>query len=67
MPCHLKDGLSEAAIATAARRAGIDMLRLTGLYASQPAAAGFLMGFAAYTEKEMEEAVGKLAALFRLA
>jgi hypothetical protein len=26
---------------------------------------GFLMGFAAYTEKEMEDAVGKLAALFR--
>ncbi|GJL35244.1 GntR family transcriptional regulator [Enterobacter hormaechei] len=65
MPCYLKDGLSETAVAAAARRAGIDMLGLTGLYASKPASPGFLLGFAAYTEKEMEDAVGKLAALFR--
>lgn len=65
MPCYLKDGLSDTAVAAAARRAGIDMLGLTGLYASKPASPGFLLGFAAYTEKEMEDAVGKLAALFR--
>ncbi|XWJ93703.1 PLP-dependent aminotransferase family protein [Phytobacter ursingii] len=64
MPCYLKDGLSETVVADAARRAGIDMLGLTGLYASKPASPGFLLGFAAYTEKEMEDAVEKLATLF---
>ena len=66
MPCHLRKGISEAAVAAAARRAGIDMLGLAELYANEPASTGFLMGFAAYTEKEIEEAVEKIAALFRL-
>ncbi|MCK6825303.1 PLP-dependent aminotransferase family protein [Enterobacter kobei] len=65
MPCHLRHGLSEKDIATAARRADIDMLGLTGLYAGSPASTGFLMGFAAYTEREIEDAVKKLAAIFR--
>ena len=64
MPCHLRHGLSEKDIATAARRADIDMLGLTGLYAGSPASTGFLMGFAAYTEREIEDAVKKLAAIF---
>lgn len=66
MPCHLRKGISEAAVAAAARRAGIDMLGLAELYANEPASTGFLMGFAAYTEKEIEDAVEKIAALFRL-
>lgn len=57
MPCHLKHGLSEKEIATAARRAGVDILGLTNLYAGPPASTGFLMGFAAYTEREIEDAV----------
>ena len=65
MPCHLRHGLSEKDIATAARRADIDMLGHTGLYAGSPASTGFLMGFAAYTEREIEDAVKKLAAIFR--
>lgn len=64
MPCHLRHGLSEKDIATAARRADIDMLGLTGLYAGSPVSTGFLMGFAAYTEREIEDAVKKLAAIF---
>ena len=65
MPCHLKHGISEKEIATAARRAGVDILGLTNLYAGPPASTGFLMGFAAYTEREIEDAVKKLAAIFR--
>lgn len=65
MPCHLRHGLSEKDIATAARRADIDILGLTGLYAGSPVSTGFLMGFAAYTEREIEDAVKKLAAIFR--
>ena len=41
MPCHLKHGLSEKEIATAARRAGVDILGLTNLYAGPPASTGF--------------------------
>ena len=64
MPCHLRHGLSEKDIAAAARRADIDILGLTGLYAGSPVSTGFLMGFAAYTEREIEDAVKKLAAIF---
>ncbi|WP_457946519.1 MocR-like pyridoxine biosynthesis transcription factor PdxR [Enterobacter mori] len=66
MPCLLKHGISEKEIAAAARHAGVDILGLTGLYAGPPGATGFLMGFAAYTEREIEDAVKKLAAIFRL-
>ncbi|MGK9174040.1 PLP-dependent aminotransferase family protein [Yokenella regensburgei] len=66
MPCHLRHGISETEIALAARRKGIDMLGLTALYAAEPASTGFLMGFAAYNEKELEDAVEALAAIFRL-
>ncbi|EPC4022813.1 PLP-dependent aminotransferase family protein [Enterobacter kobei] len=65
MPCHLRHGLSEKDITTAARRADIDILGLTGLYAGSPVSTGFLMGFAAYTEREIEDTVKKLAAIFR--
>ena len=65
MPCHLRLGISEAEIAVAARRAGVDILGLTELYAGSPASTGFLMGFAAYTEREIEDAVKQLAAIFR--
>jgi GntR family transcriptional regulator/MocR family aminotransferase len=64
MPCHLREGIAEAEIALAARRADVDMLGLTALYAGQPASTGFLMGFAAYNEREIESAVLKLAAIF---
>lgn len=66
MPCLLKHGISEKEIAAAARHAGVDILGLTGLYAGLPGSSGFLMGFAAYTEREIEDAVKKLAAIFRL-
>ncbi|WP_297203265.1 PLP-dependent aminotransferase family protein [uncultured Pluralibacter sp.] len=67
MPCHLRPGISENVIADAARRAGIDMLELTRLYMDHPAFSGFLMGFAAYTEQEIERAVMALASIFRQA
>ncbi|MGY5957236.1 PLP-dependent aminotransferase family protein [Kosakonia sp. BK9b] len=65
MACRLRPGISETAIAVAARRAGIDMLGLSDLYVNSPTSTGFLMGFAAYTEEEIEDAVEKIAAIFR--
>lgn len=61
MPCILKTGLDEAAVLKAARAEGIELMGLSGLYASGQGEAGFLMGFAAYDPGEMELAIVKLA------
>lgn len=61
LPCVLKPGLAERPLIDAARQAGIDLLGLSGLYASGEAEQGFLLGFAAYTEHELEAAVVLLA------
>jgi len=61
MPCMLTGDISEREAVEAARRVGIDVLGLSGLYATGQAEAGFLMGFAAYTPAELETAVRKLA------
>ncbi|MCQ4323873.1 GntR family transcriptional regulator [Stutzerimonas stutzeri] len=65
MPCLLTSGLSEQAAINAARRAGIELMGLTGLHASSDCRAGFLMGFAAYTPTELEAAVKQLACAFQ--
>ncbi len=65
MPCVLTCDLSESAAIDAARRAGLDLMGLTGLHASTDRKAGFLMGFAAYTPYELEMAVKKLATVLR--
>ena len=65
MPCLLTCGLSEGAVVQAARRAGIELLGLSGLYAGDGGPPGFLMGFAAYTPDEIEIAVKKLASVFQ--
>lgn len=57
--------LSESAAIDAARRVGIELLGLSALYAAGGGAAGFLMGFAAYTPLEIEVAVRKLANALR--
>ena len=49
----------------AARRAGIDLLGLGGLYAGEADQAGFLMGFAAHAPDELEAAVRGLASVLR--
>lgn len=67
MPCELTGDMQEATAIDAARRAGIELLGLSSLYASGKGKAGFLMGFAAYTPNEIEVAVSKLATAFRAA
>ncbi|MDO3443975.1 PLP-dependent aminotransferase family protein [Agrobacterium sp. V1] len=65
MSCVLTGDLSERAAIDAARRVGIELLGLSGLYAAGDPKAGFLMGFAAYTPLEIEEAIKKLAKALR--
>lgn len=62
MPCVFIRDIPEQAAIDAARRAGIELLGLSGLHArGKPANAGFLMGFAAHAPAELEVAVKKLA------
>jgi len=63
MPCMLTRDIPEREAVDAARRAGIDLLGLTELYASNKHKAGFLMGFAAHTPGELEIAVKKLVSV----
>ncbi|AVR87236.1 PLP-dependent aminotransferase family protein [Thauera aromatica] len=70
MPCVFIRDIPEREAIDTARRAGIDLLGLTALHASNEHAskeqrAGFLMGFAAYTPTELEVAVKKLADVLR--
>ncbi|MNL46931.1 HTH-type transcriptional regulatory protein GabR [compost metagenome] len=65
MPCMLTCGLPERAAIDAGRRVGVELLGLSGLYASSQGRPGFLMGFAAYTPAELEAAVRKLASAFQ--
>lgn len=65
LSCVLKEGLSEQAAIDAARRAGIELLGLSGLHASGEGQPGFLMGFAAYDPAELETAVRRLAGALR--
>ena len=65
MPCVCIRDASELETVAAARRAGIDLLGLTALHASSRHKAGFLMGFAAHTPKELAIAVERLADVLR--
>ena len=63
MPCLFVRDIPERAAVDAARRAGVDLLGLTGLYADPGAhRGGFLMGFAAHAPGEQDIAIKKLAA-----
>lgn len=65
MPCVLTCDIEERDAIHAARRAGIDLMGLSALHATERAKPGFLMGFAAYTPAELEVAIVKLAAAFK--
>ena len=65
MPCAFTRNIPEREAVEAARRAGIDLLGLTALHASNRHRAGFLMGFAAHAPHELEIAVKKLANVLR--
>lgn len=61
MPCMMTCDIPERAAIDAGRRAGVELLGLSALHAGDDGKAGFLMGFAAYTPAEIEDAVRKLA------
>jgi GntR family transcriptional regulator/MocR family aminotransferase len=61
MPCILTGPISEGVAIGAARRVGIELTSLSGLYAAPGGQPGWLMGFAAYTPEEIDIAVRKLA------
>ncbi|GKX43088.1 GntR family transcriptional regulator [Pectobacterium carotovorum subsp. carotovorum] len=65
MPCIFIRDIPEHDAVESARRAGIDLLGLTALYASGHHKAGFLMGFAAHAPHELEAAVKTLAKVLR--
>ena len=65
MPCVFIRDVPEPEAVESARRAGIDLLGLTGLYMSSHHKAGFLMGFAAHAPHELDVAVKKLAHVLR--
>lgn len=65
MPCILTCNISEQAVLEAARRSDIELLGLSALYAKDEGEAGFLLGFAAYTPAELENAIRKLEKIFQ--
>ncbi|SEI60333.1 PLP-dependent aminotransferase family protein [Achromobacter sp. NFACC18-2] len=65
LPCLFVRDLPESQTVEMARRAGVDLLGLSALHASNAHRAGFLMGFAAYSPREMEIGVRKLAGVLR--
>lgn len=64
MPCVFLCDIPEREVVDAARNAGVDLLGLTALHASNRHKAGFLMGFAAHAPGELEIAVKKLVSIF---
>ncbi|OXR48124.1 GntR family transcriptional regulator [Pusillimonas sp. T2] len=66
MPCLLNKNISEKKLVDSAKKAGVDLLGLSSLHASDPLKAGFLMGFAAHAPHEMEVAIKKLAGIMRV-
>ncbi len=66
IPWKLICDIAEHRVIEAARKEGIELTGLTGLYISAPPEPGFLLGFAAYTAEELEVAVKTLAKVFAL-
>lgn len=64
MPCVLICGLSEKVIIEHAKQKGIALTGLSSLYITTPTQTGFLLGFAAYTEREMELAIQIIRKIF---
>ncbi|RAU18892.1 PLP-dependent aminotransferase family protein [Nitrincola tibetensis] len=64
MPCVLIDRVSEDVIIEQAKQQGITLISLSSLYIGTPKQAGFLLGFAAYTEREMELAIQVIRKIF---
>ena len=64
MPCILTCELDEERIISQAKQKDIVLISLSGLYISAPDKKGFLLGFAAYTEREMELAIETIREIF---
>lgn len=65
IPCIFRTELAEHTVIEQAARVGIDLLGLSTLHALKPNQSGILMGFAAYTHEELEQAIQKLAEIFK--
>lgn len=61
MPCLVENEAAEKMSIVKAARVGVDLVGLSHLYLERPNAAGWLMGFAAYTPDEIDCGVRKLA------
>src|SRR5690554_2321761 len=64
MPCILKSEIREDVVIEQAKQQGITLISLSSLYIATPKQAGFLLGFAAYTEREMEFAIRVIEKIF---
>lgn len=64
MPCVLTCELDEQLIITQAKQQDIALTSLSSLYITTPQKTGFLLGFAAYTDREMELAIQKIREIF---
>lgn len=64
MPCVLICGISEKVVIEHAKQKGIALTDLSSLYITTPTQTGFLLGFAAYTEREMELAIRVIKKIF---
>lgn len=64
MPCVLTCGISEKVVIEHAKQKGIALTGLSSLYITTPTQTGFLLGFAAYTEREMELAIRVIKKIF---
>lgn len=64
MPCVMTCKIREDVIIEQAKQQGIALTSLSSLYIAAPKQTGFLLGFAAYTEREMELAIRVIKKLF---
>lgn len=63
--CTLKQPQNEQHLVTAANQISLKLTAISGLYLTEEKRWGFLLGFAAYTPRELELAVQALAKLFK--
>lgn len=63
--CQLRQSFNEDQVIELAAQQNIKLTKLSSLYLGQAAKTGFLLGFSAYTPREMELAVLKLKKIFK--
>ena len=63
--CLLKQPENEKKIIKAAQRVGVTLTAISDLYVTEKKEYGFLLGFAAYTERELEQGVKRLLVIIQ--